>query len=148
MTAEFGQLQFTKSVDAAPERVFQALTTAADRMAWSPPDTASIFLIDNQPAAAPGVRELGQVGPRENPYVDVATDWIVMDAPSRLIYAETLTAEGELLTTSFATFELTPNGSGTSLRATIQIANFAGEEMYGEVCAGWEHAVAALSSYV
>ncbi len=148
MTAEFGQLQFEKSLVAAPDRVFQALTTASDRMAWSPPDTASVFLIENQPSAAPGVRELGRVGPRENPYVDVATDWIVMDAPARLIYAETLSAEGELLTTSFATFELTPNGNGTSLRATIQIANFAGEEMYGEVRAGWENAISSLSAYL
>ena len=148
MTAEFGQLQFTKSLAAAPERVFQALTNPADRMAWSPPDTASVFVIDNQPAAAPGVREIGRVGPRENPYVDVATDWIVMDAPSRLVYAETLSAEGEVLTTSLATFELEANGAGASLRTTIQIANFAGEEMYGEVCAGWENAIMALSKYV
>lgn len=148
MNAEFGQLQFTKSLSAAPDRVFQALTTAADRMAWSPPDAQSVLLIEDQPSAAPGVRETGRVGPRDNPYVDVATDWVVLEEASRLVYAETLAADGETLATSLATFEMEAQGTGTALRATIQIANFAGDEMYAEMSSGWETAVTALASYL
>lgn len=148
MTADFGQLQFSKSLNSSPDRVFQALTSAADRMAWSPPDADSVLLIKDQPAAAPGIREMGRVGPRENPYVDVATDWVVMEQPLRLVYAETLSAEGEALATSLATFELSDSGGGTALRATIQIANFAGEEMYGEISAGWETAIDALVAHL
>lgn len=148
MIADFGQLQFTKSLGTPPARVFEALTSAADRMAWSPPDSSSVLLIEDQPSAAPGVREMARVGPRENPYVDVATDWVVLEAPARLIYAETLAAEGETLATSLATFELTPEGEGTALRATVQIANFAGEEMRAEMEAGWENAINALAAHV
>ena len=148
MTAQFGQLQFTKALTASPGRVFQALTNPADRMAWGAPDAQSVVLIEGQPAAAPGVREMSRVGPRENPYVDAATDWIVMEHPTRLIYAETLSADGETLVTGLATFELSADGSGTDLRATIQIANFAGEEMYEEVASGWENAIAALAAHL
>ena len=87
-------------------------------------------------------------GPRDNPYVDVATDWVVMDAPGRLIYAETLSAEGDVLATSFATFELAADGAGTQLRVTIHIANFAGEGMLGEVESGWTHALDNLMQHV
>ena len=148
MNADFGQLQFTRTLNAAPDRVFTALTSPQDRMAWSPPDNDSVLLIEGQPAPEPGVREMSRVGPRENPYVDAATDWVVMEAPTRLIYAETLSAEGEALGTSLATFELAADGDGTALRATIQLVNFAGEEMRGEIEAGWTHAIEALASYV
>lgn len=148
MNAEFGKLRFNRTLTAAPARVFEALTSSADRMAWSAPDTDSVVLIENQPDPAPGVREVSRVGPRDNPYVDVATDWVLLDAPARLIYAETLSAEDEPLGTSLATFELTPDGDGTQMRATVQIVCFVGREMMGEIEAGWTHAVDSLARHV
>ncbi len=148
MNGAFGQLQFDRQINAAPGRVFEALISPQDRMAWGPPDTASVVLIADQDPPTPGGRELSRVGPRENPYVDVATDWVVMEAPTRLIYTETLSAEGEVLATSFATFELGADADGTQLRATVHIANFAGPEMMSEIEAGWTHAVDALGAHV
>ena len=147
MSAEFAQFNFHKSLSAAPERVFTALTSAADRMAWGTPDTSTVLLIDGQPDPAPGVREVGKIGPRENPYVDVATDWVVMNAPNLLLYAETLSAEGEALGTSLATGELSSEGTGTALKATVQLVNFAGEEMRDEIENGWTHAMEALAEH-
>ncbi|MEQ3711343.1 MAG: SRPBCC domain-containing protein [Tateyamaria sp.] len=147
MTTQLGTLEFTRTLGADPVRVFAALTNQADRMAWGPPDVDSVVLIEDQPEAAPGVRETSRVGPRDNPYVDVATDWIVMEAPTRLIYAETLSAEGETLGCSLATFELSPEGAGTAMQASIQIIGFVGEEMMGEFEGGWTHALDNLSKY-
>ncbi|MEL6619462.1 MAG: SRPBCC domain-containing protein [Pseudomonadota bacterium] len=148
MTADFGQLQFTRNLNSAPDRVFIALTSAADRMAWGPPDVDHVVLIDGQPDAAPGIREHSRVGPRDNPYVDVATDWIVMEGPERLIYAETLSAEGAVLGTGLATFELTAQGAGTALRATVQLVSLVGAEMMGEFEGGWTHALDNLAKHV
>lgn len=148
MTTQLGTLEFTRSLGSNPARVFEALTDQADRMAWGPPDTDSVVIIEDQAPAAPGGREMSRVGPRDNPYVDVTTDWIVMEAPSRLIYAETLSAEGETLGCSLATFELTAEGSGTALQAHVQIVNFAGPEMMAEFEGGWTHAVDSLAKHV
>ena len=148
MIADFGQIQFDRTLNATPDRVFQALTDAQDRMAWGAPDTNSVHIIDAPAPLEPGAREMGRVGPRDNPYVEVATDWIILEAPTRLVYAETLSAEGEALGTSLATFELSDQGTNTALRATIQIANFAGEGMRAEMEAGWTHAMEALASHV
>lgn len=148
MNAAFGKLQFTRSFGADTDRVFTALTNPADRMAWGPPDTGHVVLIENQPEPAPGVREVSRCGPRDNPYVDVATDWVVLDAPSRLIYAETLSAEGDVLGTSLATFELSASDAGTDLRATIHLVSFVGEEMLGEFEGGWSHAMDSLARHI
>ncbi|WP_299690660.1 SRPBCC domain-containing protein [uncultured Tateyamaria sp.] len=148
MSTQFGQLHFDRQMNAAPARVFEALISPEERMAWGPPDTGFVVLIDAPVTPVPGAREMARVGPRDNPYVDVATDWVVIEAPTRLIYAETLSADGEVLATGFATFELTEEGAGTQLRATVHIANFAGEEMMEEVEGGWTHAVDALAAHV
>ena len=148
MNADFGQLQFDRSLNAGPDRVFQALTNAQDRMAWGAPDADSVHIIENPVPLQAGAREMGRVGPRDNPYVDVATDWIVIEAPTRLVYAETLSADGAALGTSLATFELAATGEGTALRATVQIANFAGEEMRAEMEAGWTNAIDALIGHL
>jgi len=148
MTTAFGQLQFERTLAAGPDRVFAALTSAEDRMAWAPPDTGHVVLIEDQPAPAPGVRELSRVGPRENPYVDVTTDWVIIDAPTRLVYVETLSAEGDALGSSLATCELAPDGDGTALRLTVQLVSFVGKEMMGEFEGGWTHAIDSLARYI
>ena len=147
MTAHLGTLEFTRTLGADPARVFTALTNQSDRMAWGPPDADSVVIIEDQPDAAPGVRETSRVGPRDNPYGDVATDWIVMEEPASLIYAETLSAEGETLGCSLATFELSADGAGTSMQASIQIISFVGEEMMGEFEGGWTHALDNLTRH-
>ena len=148
MIGEFGQLQFERQLAAQPDRVFEALISPQDRMAWGPPDVSSVVLIDTPESPAPGGRELSRVGPRENPYVDVATDWVVIEPSTRLIYAETLSAEGAVLATSLATYELAQSETGTDLRATIHLANFAGPEMMPEIEGGWTHAFDALAAHV
>ena len=148
MTAAFGQLQFDRTLTSAPARVFEALISPADRMAWGPPGTDQVVLIEGQPEAAPGVREMSRCGPRDNPYVDVATDWVLMEAPNRLLFVETLMAEGEPLGTSLATYELTEAGTGTHLRLTVQLVSFVGEEMMGEFEGGWTHALDNLVAHV
>jgi uncharacterized protein YndB with AHSA1/START domain len=148
MTASFGHLNFTRTLKSGPDRVYQALTSPADRMAWSPPDTDNVVLIEDQPDPAPGVREVSRCGPRHNPYVDVATDWVLMEPPSRLVYAETLSAEGDVLGCSLATFELEADGTGTALRISVQLVSFVGEEMKSEFEGGWSHALDNLARHV
>ena len=148
MTADFGQIQFERHMNATPERVYQALTDAQDRMAWGAPDTGSVYVIDAPVPLEPGMRETGRVGPRDNPYVDVTVDWILLDGPSRMVYVETLSAEREPLGISTATFELVEDGSGTALRVTVQIVNFSGDEMGDEMQAGWSHAMDALAAHL
>ncbi|UWR21088.1 SRPBCC family protein [Sulfitobacter sp. S190] len=149
MTAQFGELRFDRTLDAPPARVFEALTHPADRMAWGPPDTGHVVEIDpDAPPPAAGLREHARCGPRDTPYVDVTTDWVLMEPPGLLVYVETLAAEGQTLGTSLATFEVTADGAGTALRVTVQVVSFVGDEMLGEVEGGWTHALDNLVQHL
>ena len=140
-------LTFTRALPAPPARVFTALTSAADRMVWGPPDTGHVVLIEGQPAPAPGVREISRCGPADNPYVTVSTDWVLLD-PTCITYAETLEAEGTVLGTSLAVFDLMETAHGTDLSATIIVASYVGPEIFPEVEGGWTHALRNLESHL
>ena len=140
-------LTYSRTLPAAPARVAQALTDPAARMAWGPPDADSVVQIEGQPVPAPGVRDIARAGPRDNPYVDVTTDWIEI-SDSRVTYAESLAAEGEAFATSFAVLSLSAQGTQTQLDATIFVASFAGAEVLPEVEGGWVHALDALARHL
>lgn len=140
-------LTFSRTMPADPAQVASALTDPKARMAWGSPDADTLVLIEDQPAAAPGVREVSTCGPAGNPYVKVQTDWIEI-TPTRLTYAETLEAEGEAFATSMAIYDLTASGSETQLSVTVFVASFAGEEVLPEVESGWTHAFESLTRYL
>lgn len=140
-------LTFTRTLPAPPARVIKALTDPADRMIWGTPGADMVLLIENQPAAAPGSRDSGHVGPPGTPYVTVHTDWIILDA-DRVTYAETLEAEGAPFATSLAVFDLTPDGQTTALNLTVTVVSYAGEEVIPEVEQGWTHAMEALAPHL
>ena len=145
---DFATLTLTRTLKASPARVFDALTNPKARAIWAGPDVDSVVEIVDQPDPAPGVRETAQVGPAGNPYVTAHTDWIVMEAPDRLIYAETLVAEGETLAVTLAVAELSAQGDGTQLDLHLDLTSFVGEEMRGEVESGWTHAIDSLVKLV
>ncbi len=145
---DFATLTFERSLKKAPAQVFDALTKAEARTVWGPPDTGHVVLIEGQPDPAPGLREVSRCGPTENPYVTVHTDWVIMEASSRLVYAETLIAEDTVLGVTLAVAELTEVPEGTQLSLHLDLTSFVGAEAIGEFEAGWSHALGNLVAYV
>lgn len=146
--SDFDTLTFHRPLSAPPARVYRALISAKDRQIWGPPDANSVVIIEDQTDPAPGIRETSRCGPADNPYVTVWTDWVLMEPDTRLVYAETLSAEGAALGVSLATCDLTPDGPGTALSLTVQIASFVGAEMLSEFQGGWTHAIDSLARHL
>lgn len=141
-------LTFTRALPCSPERTFDALTSAEARQVWGAPDADSVYVIEGSPCAVEGARDTGRVGPREEPYVTVHTDWILLGPAERVVYVETLVAEGAALSTSLVEAEIAASEGGTRLDLTVRLSCYVGEEMMGELLAGWEHGVAALMLYL
>lgn len=139
--ADFATLDFQRSLSAAPNTVFEALISAEARAIWGAPGDGFVVEIIDQPEAAPGLREVSRVGPAGNPYVTVNTDWIVIKAPLRLVYAETLLAEGETLGVTLAIAEFSAPKDGTQLELHLNMTSFGGAEMMGDLQGGWTHAL-------
>ena len=144
---ETGTLRLSRAIKAAPDTVYTALIDPAARSAWGPPGDGHVVLIEGQPTPAPGIREISRCGPSDNPYVTVLTDWVLMEPTSRLVYAETLMAEGAPLGSSLACCDLTASDAGTDLAVTVQIMSFIGDEMLSEFESGCTHAFENLARY-
>lgn len=143
-----GTLRLSRAIKAAPDTVYTALIDPAARSAWGPPGDGHVVLIEGQPTPAPGIREVSRCGPIDNPYVTVLTDWVLMEPATRLVYAETLMAEGAALGASLACYDLIASDTGTDLTVTIQIMSFIGDEMLSEFEGGWTHAFENLTRYI
>lgn len=116
-------------------------------MVWNSPDADMVFMIKNPGPVAPGERETGQVGPADNPYVTAHADWIITDPGERLVYAETLEAEGMVLTTSLACATLQAVEDGTLMTMNVHVTSFTGLDSIVEVEQGWTFAFEAMAGF-
>lgn len=140
-------LHFERQISASPSRVFHALTDPASRQIWGAPDAGSVVTLSTDAQPTEGSRDHGSVGPAENPYVDVVTDWVLIDPAVHVSYVETLKAEGAVLGMTLAHFGFSETDTGTTLTVHLQISNFIGDEMGTEMIDGWHHAIEALTAF-
>ncbi|MGB0798164.1 MAG: hypothetical protein ACPGRD_02445 [Planktomarina sp.] len=141
-------LQFERNINATPDHLFNCLTQGDKRQIWNSPGEGQVVIIDTPIPATPGVRETSRVGPAENPYATVHADWIILTPGERVVYAETIAAEGMDLGVTLVVCEITPRDSGCQLSIHLQLTSFVGEEFSTQVGAGWTHAVDALVKFV
>lgn len=140
-------LTFTRMIKASPAHVYHCMTDAKARMVWNSPDADMVFIVKDPAPASPGGRETGQVGPKDNPYVTAHADWIITEPGERLVYAETLEAEGMVLTTSLACATLEAVDGGTQLTQNVHVTSFTGIDSMVEVEQGWTYAFEAMSAF-
>ena len=67
-------LEFTLTIKATPDHLFHCLTDPATRQVWNSPGEDAVFKITSDTPVAEGMRETGQVGPADNPFVKVHAD--------------------------------------------------------------------------
>jgi uncharacterized protein YndB with AHSA1/START domain len=106
--------------DAAPARVFRALTDPEAKARWftGPPDQWTP-LVREMDARVGGIERVsgqfagGPVSSFEARYLDIVAD-------RRLVYSYVMHLDDRKISVSLATVELAPDGAGTRLRMTEQ----------------------------
>lgn len=140
-------LEYSRKINASPDYVFHCLTDPKARKIWNSPGEDAVFQVTSDSDVAAGNRETGQVGPAENPYVTAHADWVILDPGTRLVYVETLEAEGTPLSSSLVCAELSADGTATQLDMHVHIVSLAGPDVIGEVTEGWNFAIDAVSDF-
>ncbi|MEL6609735.1 MAG: SRPBCC family protein [Pseudomonadota bacterium] len=140
-------LSFTRTLKAAPERVFTLMTDSDARQAWNSPGEGFHVTVTHPATTAPGARETALVTADGEPDTVVHTDWTSV-TPDTIAYAETLEVEGAPIAASFATAMLEPDGDATKLTLEIALVSFAGPEMLDGYKMGCTAALDALVNAV
>ncbi len=137
-------LVFDRRMAATPLQVWQAWTNPGLRAAWAAPSpdvTVEFLSADTRP----GGQEVSLCKVSGQPDIRCEVGWLVVDAGSRTVNSEVVSRDGRLLSVALVTAEVAPDGDGTALRVTVQLAGMTGD-MAGGYRAGFDAGLGNLSA--
>ena len=146
---EYGSIEREIHVEAAPEVVYQVISTPEHMRGWWP-DEAEI-------EALPGAIGVISFGDRTSPDAKVVPLTVVEADPPRRFSFRWVYDEDQAATSAnslLVTFDLVPSGAGTLLRFSEAGFRERGweaavlEAAYREHAAGWDHFLPRLVTYV
>lgn len=117
-----------REVPATTEQVFVAFANARIREEWGAPSDASTIIYDHDDFREGG-EDRFRCGSKANPSIHGTTRYLEIIPDRRIVSSETISMDGRRLCASLITLELSPSGSGTTLRSTSQVASFIGDDM-------------------
>lgn len=145
---EYGSIQREVHIDAAPDVVYDVVSTPEHLRQWWPDDA------ELEPV--PGATGVITFGDSSAPDAKVVALTVVESDPPRRFSFRWVHGEGEPATSSnslLVTFELLPSGAGTLLRFSETGFREKGweaavlEQAYNEHVAGWDHFLPRLVTY-
>lgn len=141
--ADYETVTLERDIACSPERLFHLMTNRASRQKWIAPDDSSQITIDTFDCRAGG-REETRCGPKEAPEFNTIGLFHVV-SPEFLCLTETLIVQGETMSISLCSQEISGTSGGSRLRVTLQVTSLAGPELFEEYGAGWSAALDTLS---
>ena len=141
-------IAINRKINASPDQIFSAWADPKAREQWGPPsDDEAIQFLENDFRV--GGWDISLCGPKDDLRFRVETVYHHIEAPSRLLFTESVSTDEQLLSASLVTVNLTEiDDRITVLNLTIQIASLVGEEMVAGHQAGWDAAITNLTAYL
>lgn len=121
-------LIFERRYAASAARVFEAYVDVGLRTRWSAP-TPTSAIVYSETDFRVGGRDVYRCGAKDDLRYLANTHYCDIQANRRIVYSESVSAEGEMLSVSLNTWSLTPEGVKTHLVVTVQLVAFGGKDM-------------------
>jgi uncharacterized protein YndB with AHSA1/START domain len=110
------------------ERVYAAFADPVLRAQWAAPSDTAQFVYDETDFRVGG-RDLFRCGAKSNLQYQGVTLYHDIEPGRRIVSSETVETGGTRILVSLSTVVFEPEGNGTRIAATIQLASLAGEAM-------------------
>ena len=121
-------LVFERTIPATIERVFAAYADLEERMRWGAPSPNTALIYDKANFSEGG-EDVFRCGPKANPNIQGTTRYLDIVQDRRIVSSETIAMDGQRLCASLSTLELHSYGETTTLKSTVQLASFVGQDM-------------------
>jgi uncharacterized protein YndB with AHSA1/START domain len=125
---EHETLTFERQLKAPREAVFEAFSDSIARAKWAAPSPTSVVIYDTENFIENGEDEY-RCGSKDDPSIHGRIHYLEIVENSRIVSSETLTMNGQRLSASMTTMELSSVGSMTMLSQTTHVASFIGASM-------------------
>lgn len=147
MTTDTNTFTYTRRYPLPPAQLYHLLTDADMRAAWGCPDPGMDMTVVTTDLTVGGT-DLQRAGPANAPAFEVTTRWYNLNAPSDVVFTETIHAEGTDLGASLVTYRIAEDATGSTLAVTVAVSSFVGPDMIAEFNAGWDGGMANLDALV
>ena len=137
--ADFKTITIDREIACSPDHLFHVMTDRDLRQKWSAPNDESVVIIDEYDCRAGGF-EKTRCGPKKAPEFQTIGNFHVVN-PEFLSFTETLAVQGETLSISLCSHEISGTDSGSALRVVLQVTSLAGPEIFENYAGGWSAAL-------
>ena len=125
-SAQHGTIRLERRYKATAPRVFAAWAEPKARAKW---DVPGRWLIAEQRIDfREGGRELKRFGPKDDPRFVADTLYLDIVPDRRIVFSYSMTSRGTPISVSLTTVEIMPDGQGTKLLLTEQVAFLDGKD--------------------
>jgi len=125
---EHETLTFERQLKAPTAAVFEAFSDAVGRAKWASPSPTAVVIYDSENFIENGKDEY-RCGAKDDPSIHGRTHYLEIVKNSRIVSSETLTINGQKVSASITTVELSSVDSMTLLKQTTHVASFIGASM-------------------
>ena len=140
-------LVFHRTLPAPIHRVWKAFADPAERAIWGVPSETAVVLYD-QAEFRVGCTDIARCGDRSDPRYRAVTRYLDIVPERRIVWSEVVDEQGNAFGASLVTVDLEPEGAGTALTVTIQVASFVGDAMIEGTRQGYEASLDTLAGYL
>lgn len=122
-------IRLERQLPHPPSAVFTAYADVDERVAWTAPSDDEIVIFEADDFRVGGIDQF-LCGPRDAPNFVGTTRYEDITGNALIVFTERLVWGDQLLAISLVTWELTPNGTGTTLVVTDQVTSLAGQGLH------------------
>ncbi|WGF88715.1 SRPBCC family protein [Marinivivus vitaminiproducens] len=133
---EHGTIVLERRIKAPPARVFTAWASEKARVVWAAPKAEWVIAYDRFDFRVGG-HEVGRFGPPEGPHHVTTAHYYDIVPERRIVFAYGMAYEGATIAVALTTVDLQPDGGGTRLLLTEQLAALDGGDRPEYREAGW-----------
>ena len=140
-------LVFQRTLPAPIPRVWQAFADPAERAIWGVPSETAVVIYE-QAGFRVGGTDIARCGERSDPRYRAVTRYPDIVFERRIVWSEVVDEQGNAFGASLVTVDLEPEGAGTAMTLTIQVASFVGDAMIEGTRQGYEASLGYLAGYL
>lgn len=144
-TIAHATLVMERTYNASPTRVFHAWADAEAKARWSAPTPNIVIKYDEADFREGGRDVVHCIEPGKADYIAVV-HYLDLRSDRRIVFAEAVSNGVERVSAALISIQLTPQGAGTHLNLTMQIASFDGSNMEEGYQFGWAAALDNLAN--
>jgi uncharacterized protein YndB with AHSA1/START domain len=144
---DHGTVTVERTINLPAARVFAAYADAKERARLAAPSDTAVFIYEETDFRVGG-RDVARCGAKDDPRFRVESRYVDIAPGQRIVTADTVHENTQLLSANITTVEFSDGSEGTHVKITVQVTSFVGDGMIENTRAGNTGSLANMARYL